>query len=101
MPQILFAKWLSRGPAVFLLDEPTQGVGVGAKADLHRELTAVAGQGAAVVISSSDLDELVELCDRVVVMGHGRIVAELSGAEANARTITRRMSVAPAQLTKV
>jgi ribose transport system ATP-binding protein len=99
--KILFAKWLSRGPAVFLLDEPTQGVDVGAKADLHRELTAVAGQGAAVVISSSDLDELVDLCDRVVVMGHGRIVAELSGAEANARTITRCMSVAPVQLTQV
>lgn len=92
--KILFAKWLSRGPGVFLLDEPTQGVDVGAKADLHRELMAVAGQGAAVVISSSDLEELADLSDRVVIMSHGRIVAELDGADANARAITRRMSAA-------
>ena len=94
--KILFAKWLSRGPAVLLLDEPTQGVDVGAKADLHRELMAVAGQGAAVVISSSDLEELADLSDRVVVMSHGRVVAELAGADANARAITQRMSaIAP------
>ena len=92
--KILFAKWLSRGPAVFLLDEPTQGVDVGAKADLHRELMAVAGHGAAVVISSSDLEELADLSDRVVIMSHGRIVAELRGADANARAITQRMSAA-------
>ena len=91
--KILFAKWLSRGPAVFLLDEPTQGVDVGAKADLHRELIAAARQGAAVVISSSDLEELADLSDRVLIMSHGRIVAELDGADANARAITQRMSV--------
>jgi ribose transport system ATP-binding protein len=90
--KILFAKWLSRGPTVFLLDEPTQGVDVGAKADLHRELIAVAGQGAAVVISSSDLDELADLSDRVVIMSQGRIVAELDGAAADPGAITRRMS---------
>lgn len=96
--KILFAKWLSRGPAVFLLDEPTQGVDVGAKADLHRELMAVAGQGAAVVISSSDLEELADLSDRVVIMSHGRIVAELDGADANTSAITQRMSgAAPVQ----
>ncbi len=90
--KILFAKWLARGPRVFLLDEPTQGVDVGAKADLHRELLAVAGQGAAVVISSSDLDELADLSDRVVIMSQGRIVAELHGAAADPGAITRRMS---------
>ena len=56
--KILFGKWLSQKPTVFLLDEPTQGVDVGAKADLHRELTAAASEGAAVVVSSSDLEEL-------------------------------------------
>jgi ribose transport system ATP-binding protein len=94
--KILFAKWLSRGPTVFLLDEPTQGVDVGAKADLHRELMSVAGQGAAVVISSSDLDELADLSDRVVIMSHGRIVAELDGADADTRAITRLMSATAA-----
>jgi ribose transport system ATP-binding protein len=90
--KILFAKWLARGPAVFLLDEPTQGVDVGAKADLHRELLAIAGQGAAVVISSSDLEELADLSDRVVIMTDGAIVAELDGADATVRAITARMS---------
>jgi ribose transport system ATP-binding protein len=92
--KILFAKWLSRGPVVFLLDEPTQGVDVGAKADLHRELMAIAGQGAAVVLSSSDLEELADLSDRVVIMSDGAIVAELDGADATVRAITTRMSAA-------
>ena len=50
--KILFGKWLSQKPSVFLLDEPTQGVDVGAKADLHRELVTAAEEGAAVVVSS-------------------------------------------------
>ncbi|HEX9356481.1 MAG TPA: ATP-binding cassette domain-containing protein [Streptosporangiaceae bacterium] len=95
--KILFAKWLSQGPAVFLLDEPTQGVDVGAKADLHRELLGAAQHGAAVVISSSDLEELAELCDRVVVLSQGQIVAELSGADATPRTITHEMTSQPAR----
>ena len=70
--KILFGKWLSQKPSVFLLDEPTQGVDVGAKADLHRELVAAAEDGAAVVISSSDLEELADLCDRVLVIVDGR-----------------------------
>ena len=78
--KILFGKWLSQRPAVFLLDEPTQGVDVGAKADLHRELRQAANDGAAVVLSSSDLEELADLCGRVVVLVEGRITAELSAA---------------------
>jgi ribose transport system ATP-binding protein len=88
--KILFGKWLSQKPSVFLLDEPTQGVDVGAKADLHRELIAAAQDGAAVVVSSSDLEELADLCDRVLVIVEGRISAELQGAELTEGGITRR-----------
>src|SRR5689334_20720934 len=88
--KILFGKWLSQKPAVFLLDEPTQGVDVGAKADLHRELVAAAEDGAAVVVSSSDLEELADLCERVLVIVDGRISAELRGAELTEGNITRR-----------
>jgi ribose transport system ATP-binding protein len=87
--KILFGKWLSKQPTVFLLDEPTQGVDVGAKADLHRELVTAAESGAAVVVSSSDLEELADLCDRVLVIVDGRISAELTGAELTQGAITR------------
>jgi ribose transport system ATP-binding protein len=87
--KILFGKWLSQEPSVFLLDEPTQGVDVGAKADLHRELLTAAEGGAAVVVSSSDLEELADLCDRVLVIVDGRISAELRGAELTEGNITR------------
>jgi ribose transport system ATP-binding protein len=88
--KILFGKWLSQRPVVFLLDEPTQGVDVGAKADLHRELVSAALDGAAVVVSSSDLEELADLCDRVLVIVDGRISAELEGDELTEAAITRR-----------
>lgn len=88
--KILFGKWLSQKPSVFLLDEPTQGVDVGAKADLHRELVTAAEDGAAVVVSSSDLEELADLCDRVLVIVEGRISAQLQGSELTEGSITRR-----------
>ena len=87
--KILFGKWLLLAPAVFLLDEPTQGVDVGAQADLHRELKSSAAAGTAVVVSSSDLKELADLCDRVIVMVDGRIRRELRGVELTEASITR------------
>ena len=87
--KILFGKWLSQKPTVFLLDEPTQGVDVGAKADLHRELVTVAEEGAAVLISSSDLEELADLCDRVLVIVDGKISSVLEGAQLTQSAITR------------
>jgi ribose transport system ATP-binding protein len=88
--KVLFGKWLSQDPVVFLLDEPTQGVDVGAKADLHRELIAVAEQGAALVVSTSDLEEAVDLCDRVLIMSEGEVVAEITGDELSVNSITRQ-----------
>lgn len=87
--KILFGKWLSQKPSVFLLDEPTQGVDVGAKTDLHRELVTAAQDGAAVLISSSDLEELADLCDRVIVIVDGKISSVLDGAGLTQGAITR------------
>src|SRR3954463_11221494 len=87
--KILFGKWLSQKPPVFLLDEPTQGVDVGAKSDLHRELVTAAQEGAAVVVSSSDLEELADLCDRVLWIVDGKISRVLEGAQLPQSAITR------------
>jgi ABC-type sugar transport system ATPase subunit len=67
-------------PRVLLLDEPTRGIDVGAKADVYGLIRELSGQGVAIVLSSTELDELAVLCHRVFVMARGRIVAEVSGA---------------------
>lgn len=87
--KVLFGKWLRREPMIFLLDEPTQGVDVGAKAELHRQLVDAADQGAGVLVSSSDVDELAALCRRVLVLRDGRIVTELSGSRLTVANIAR------------
>ena len=87
--KVLFGKWLRLRPAIFLLDEPTQGVDIGAKAELHRQLLEAAEQGAGVLVSSSDIDELAALCRRVLVLRDGEIVTELSGSRLTVANIAR------------
>ena len=77
--KIVLAKWLRRKPRVLLLDEPTQGVDVHAKATIHALAREVAADGAVVVIASSDDAELCDTCDRVLVMRSGEVVAEVEG----------------------
>ena len=87
--KVLFAKWLRRTPKLLLMDEPTQGVDVGAKADLHLEILRAARDGAGVAISSSDTDELAALCHRILVLRDGRVVAHLTGSRVTAAEISR------------
>jgi len=77
--KVVFAKWLDAQPSVFLLDDPTRGVDVGAKDEMHALIRSTAAAGAPVLICSTDIDELAALCDRVVVFNRGRVAAELSG----------------------
>jgi ribose transport system ATP-binding protein len=86
--KILFGKWIRQEPVLFLLDEPTQGVDVGAKANLHHALSNLAQDGAAVVISSTDIDELVTICNRVLIIHNGRLLIELKGDEITHSRIT-------------
>jgi ribose transport system ATP-binding protein len=79
--KILFGKWLRTGPRVLLLDEPTQGVDIATKAELHKEILAAAETGACIVVSSSDTEELIAVCHRILVMRDGRIVGTLSGKD--------------------
>jgi ribose transport system ATP-binding protein len=87
--KILFGKWLSNGPRAFLLDEPTQGVDIGAKGELHRQLISVAASGTSIVISSTDIEELVAVCSRVIVMVDGRIDREIVGEDVTVANLTR------------
>ncbi|MGH2936595.1 MAG: sugar ABC transporter ATP-binding protein [Solirubrobacterales bacterium] len=77
--KVVIAKWLRLEPRVLLLDEPTQGVDVGAKLAIYELVEGAARGGAGVLVSSSDAKELIEVCDRVLVMREGEIVAELGG----------------------
>jgi len=77
--KVVLAKEILGGPKLLLLDEPTRGVDVGAKAEIYHQLRALAEQGLGVLVASSELPELVGLCDRIVVMRGGRSVAEFTG----------------------
>ncbi len=75
----VLARWLRTEPRVLLLDEPTQGVDVGAKASIYRQIRTAADAGTAVLVASSDSEELVHLCDRVLVLRSGSVAVELAG----------------------
>src|SRR5690606_4409404 len=80
------------GPRVLLLDEPTRGVDAGAKADIHRLIRRLAGRGTAILFSTSEIEELLGLADRVLVLFGGRIVADLPRGEATrARVLEEAM----------
>jgi ribose transport system ATP-binding protein len=83
----LLAKWLVTEPRVLIVDEPTKGVDVAAKAEIHTELRRLASAGAAILVISSDLPELLSLSDRVLIMRNGAIVGELQRAEARQESV--------------
>jgi ABC-type sugar transport system ATPase subunit len=85
--KVVLAKWLGRAPDVIVLDEPTRGVDVGAKVEIHRLIRDLADQGAAVLVVSSDLPELLELSDTIHVVRDGRIVGVLAASDANETTV--------------
>ena len=87
--KVVLAKWFGTDPRVLLLDEPTRGVDVGAKAEIYRLLDAAKERGLAVLLSSSEVPELQRLCDRIVVMCRGRVTAVLDRDEADEAAIAR------------
>jgi rhamnose transport system ATP-binding protein len=81
--KVVLSKWLARRPTVLIVDEPTRGIDVGAKAEVHRLLSDLAGQGVAILMISSELPEVLGMADRVLVMHEGRLTAQLSRQEAS------------------
>ncbi|MBD0347786.1 MAG: sugar ABC transporter ATP-binding protein [Thermoleophilia bacterium] len=85
--KVVLSKWLAAEPRVLILDEPTRGVDVGAKADVHRTISQLAAQGLAIVLISSELPEVLAMSDRVVVLREGRVTAELERAQASSERV--------------
>ena len=80
--KVALARWLATSPAVLILDEPTQGVDVGAKAEIHRLMGDLAAEGLAILMISSEMPEILGMSDRIAVMRAGTIVAVLEAAAA-------------------
>ncbi|TIW14138.1 MAG: sugar ABC transporter ATP-binding protein [Mesorhizobium sp.] len=78
--KVVMARWLRLRPKLLLLDEPTQGVDVGARAEIYKLVRAATNEGAAALLVASDFEELTAVCDRILVIREGRIVTELRGA---------------------
>ncbi|MFF2060622.1 sugar ABC transporter ATP-binding protein [Streptomyces sp. NPDC058200] len=85
--KVVLAKWLATEPAVLIVDEPTRGIDVGTKAEVHRLLSSLAAEGLAVLMISSDLPEVLGMADRVLVMHEGRLTAEIPRAEATEESV--------------
>jgi ribose transport system ATP-binding protein len=86
--KVVLARWLRQSPKLLILDDPTQGVDIGAKAEIHSLIGESAANGMAVLVMSSDHDELVRLCHRVLVLRAGQVVDELMGTSLNTERLT-------------
>ena len=85
--KVVLSKWLAAEPRILILDEPTHGVDVGTKADVHRTISRLAAQGLTILLISSELPEVLGMSDRILVMREGTLVAELSRAEATQENV--------------
>jgi rhamnose transport system ATP-binding protein len=85
--KVALGRWLVRPPTVLILDEPTQGVDVGAKSEIHRLIGELAAKGMAVLMISSELVEVLGMSDRIVVMRNGGVAAEVPRADATAESV--------------
>jgi rhamnose transport system ATP-binding protein len=89
--KIVLGKWLANQPKLLILDEPTRGIDVAAKAEIHRLMCELAAQGLAILMISSELPEVLGMSDRVLVMREGRLVAEFSRAQATPEAVGAAM----------
>ena len=90
--KVVLSKWIFAGPDVLILDEPTRGIDVGAKYEIYTVIDKLAAEGKAVVFISSELPELLGMCDRVYTMAAGRLTGEFSRAEATQEALMRQMT---------
>jgi ribose transport system ATP-binding protein len=87
--KVALAKWLAADCELIVLDEPTRGVDVGAKTEIYKNINYLAKRGVAIIMISSEMEEVVNFCDRVMVMRHGSIAGELHKSEMTEKNIAR------------
>jgi rhamnose transport system ATP-binding protein len=87
--KVVLGKWLARNPSLLIIDEPTRGIDVGTRAEVHRILDGLTKEGLAVLMISSELPEVLALADRILVLHEGRLTAELDGATATEEDVMR------------
>jgi ribose transport system ATP-binding protein len=93
--KVMLARWMCLNPKVLLLDEPTRGIDVGAKAEVQSVIDELAADGLAVLLISSELEELIEGSDRVIVLKEGRVVGELGGSDVSEDALMGALAAAP------
>jgi ribose transport system ATP-binding protein len=87
--KVALMKWLAKETKVLILDEPTRGVDVGAKVEIYRTINELAAQGIGIVLISSEMPEVIGMCDRVIVMRRGRVTRELGKADLNEMSLIK------------
>ncbi|WP_207454546.1 multiple monosaccharide ABC transporter ATP-binding protein [Desertivibrio insolitus] len=92
--KVVLSKWIYSGPDVLILDEPTRGIDVGAKYEIYGIINELAAQGKAVIVISSELPELIGLCDRIYTIAEGRLTGEVARADASQENLMRYMTAA-------
>ena len=80
--KVVLAKWLASKPRLLILDEPTRGIDIGAKVEVHRIISELAASGLGIILISSDLPEVIAMSDRILVLHEGRVTAEIERADA-------------------
>ena len=99
--KIFVGRWLATGAKVYIMEEPTAGVDIGAKGVIHRILKGLAAEGAAILVVSSDFEEVASLCERALIIGRGAITGELAGASLTLDGLIARSSLSAPALEQV
>ena len=90
--KVILARWLSANPKILILDEPTRGIDVGAKEEVHKLIRKLAGEGVGILMISSELPEVLSIADRILVMYEGQINGELDANEASEEKVVQYAS---------
>ena len=85
--KVIFGKWLERGPQIFMMDEPTRGIDVGAKNEIYKLMNKLAAEGKSIIMISSEMTEVLRMSDRIIIMCEGKVTGDIDISEATQENI--------------